>query len=141
MNKVILIGRLTRDPELRYTQSNKAVAQFTIATDRPSYNGEKETDFHNIVAWDKMAENVGKYMSKGRLIAVEGRIQYRNYENNEGKKVYITEIIASNVQFLESKNSSANNQQVTTQNTTQTDYDPYKDFGEQLTIDDSELPF
>ena len=108
MNKAILIGRLTRDPELRYTSSNRAVCQFSIAIDRPFTNqatGQREADFINIVVWDKQAENVGKYVTKGRLVAVEGRIQTRNYDNNEGRKVYVTEVVASNVQFLESKNS------------------------------------
>ena len=112
MNKAILIGRLTRDPELRYTSSNRAVCQFTIAIDRPFTNqasGQREADFINVVAWDKTGENVGKYMSKGRLIAVEGRIQTRNYDNNEGRKVYVTEVIANNVQFLESRNATSNN--------------------------------
>lgn len=110
MNKAILIGRLTRDPELRYTSSNRAVCQFTVAIDRPFTNqttGQREADFINVVVWDKTAENVGKYMAKGRLIAVEGRIQTRNYDNNEGRKVYVTEVIATNVQFLESRNAVA----------------------------------
>ena len=109
MNKAILIGRLTRDPELRYTSSNRAVCQFTVAIDRPFSNqatGQREADFINVVAWDKTGENIGKFMTKGRLIAVEGRIQTRNYDNNEGRKVYVTEVIASNVQFLESRNAS-----------------------------------
>lgn len=108
MNKAILIGRLTRDPELRYTNSNRAVCQFTLAIDRPFTNqatGQREADFINVVVWDKQAENVGKYITKGRLVAVEGRIQVRNYDNNEGRKVYVTEVVANNVQFLESKNS------------------------------------
>jgi single-strand DNA-binding protein len=111
MNKAILIGRLTRDPELRYTSSNRAVCSFTIAIDRPFTNqasGQREADFINVVAWDRTGENVGKYMAKGRLIAVEGRIQTRNYENNEGRRVYVTEVIASNVQFLESRNAQVN---------------------------------
>lgn len=111
MNKAILIGRLTRDPELRYTNSNRAVCQFTVAISRPFTNqssGEREADFINVVVWDKTAENVGKYMNKGRLIAVEGRIQTRNYENNEGRRVYVTEVVATNVQFLESRNTVQN---------------------------------
>lgn len=105
MNKVFLIGRLTKDPELRYTGSNKAVCQITVAVNRGfgNQNGNAETDFINVVLWDKTAENVAKYMTKGRLLLVEGRIQTRNYDNNEGKKVYVTEVVASNVQFLESK--------------------------------------
>ena len=115
MNKAILIGRLTRDPELRYTSSNRAVRQFTVAIDRPFTNqasGQREADFINVVAWDKTGENIGKYMTKGRLIAVEGRIQTRNYENNEGRRVYVTEVVASNVQFLESRNAANNNNSI-----------------------------
>ena len=111
MNKAILIGRLTRDPELRYTSSNRAVCQFTVAIDRPFTNqatGQREADFINVVVWDKQAENVGKFVTKGRLIAVEGRIQVRNYDNNEGRKVYVTEVVANNVQFLESRNAVQN---------------------------------
>ena len=112
MNKAILIGRLTRDPELRYTNSNRAVCQFSVAIDRPFTNqatGQREADFINVVVWDKQAENVGKYLAKGRLVAVEGRIQTRNYDNNEGRKVYVTEVVATNVQFLESRNAVQNN--------------------------------
>ena len=168
MNKAILIGRLTRDPELRYTSSNRAVCQFTVAIDRPFTNqstGQREADFINVVAWDKTGENVGKYMSKGRLIAVEGRIQTRNYDNNEGKKVYVTEVIASNVQFLESRNATqnnssfndmpeppmektpydfadnSNNNEESTPDTMNTDKDPFESFGEQIEISDNDLPF
>jgi single-strand DNA-binding protein len=104
LNSVILIGRLTKDPELRYTPSGQAVTTFTLAVDRGYQNqqGQKETDFINIVTWAKQAENVANYVKKGRLVAVEGRIQTRNYENNEGKKVYVTEVVAENVKFLES---------------------------------------
>ena len=110
MNKVILIGRLTKDPELRYTGSNRAVTQITVAVNRTftNQNGEREADFINVVIWDKQAENVAKYLTKGRLVAVEGRIQTRNYDNNEGKKVYVTEVVALSVQFLESKGSNTN---------------------------------
>ena len=164
MNKAILIGRLTRDPELRYTSSNRAVCQFSIAIDRPFTNqstGQREADFINIVAWDKTAENIGKFMSKGRLIAVEGRIQTRNYDNNEGKKVYVTEVIASNVQFLESRNAATNGNgfnsmpeppmekspydfgEETSSNNTMNidDNDPFAAFGEQVEISDNDLPF
>ena len=174
MNKAILIGRLTRDPELRYTSSNRAVCQFTIAIDRPFTNqstGQREADFINVVVWDKQAENVGKYITKGRLIAVEGRIQTRNYDNNEGRKVYVTEVIASNVQFLESRNASAvnsgngfnsmpeppmqqseptpydfadnNTSSVSSQPTMniEDEKDPFASFGEQVEISDNDLPF
>ena len=173
MNKAILIGRLTRDPELRYTTSNRAVCQFTIAIDRPFSNqatGQREADFINIVAWDKTGENVGKFMTKGRLIAVEGRIQTRNYDNNEGRKVYVTEVVASNVQFLESRNASQPTggnsfnsmpeppmQSEPTpydfgDNTSSSNYsqptmniedekDPFASFGESVEISDNDLPF
>lgn len=104
LNRVILIGRLTRDPELRYTPAGVAVTQFTIAVDRSytSGQGEREADFIPIVTWRQLAETCANYLRKGRLTAVEGRIQVRNYENNEGKRVYVTEVIADNVRFLES---------------------------------------
>lgn len=104
LNRVILIGRLTRDPELRYTPSGVAVTQFTIAVDRPftSQGGEREADFIPVVTWRQLAETCANYLRKGRLTAVEGRIQVRNYENNEGRRVYVTEVIADNVRFLES---------------------------------------
>lgn len=104
LNRVILIGRLTRDPELRYTPAGVAVTQFTLAVDRPftSGQGEREADFIPVVTWRQLAETCANYLRKGRLTAVEGRIQVRNYENNEGKRVYVTEVIADNVRFLES---------------------------------------
>jgi len=108
LNRVILIGRLTKDPELRYTPGGVAVAQFTLAVDRPfkDQQGEREADFIPIVVWRQQAENCANYLRKGRLAAVEGRIQVRNYDNNEGKRVYVTEVIADNVRFLESANSA-----------------------------------
>jgi single-strand DNA-binding protein len=106
LNRVILIGRLTKDPEMRYTPAGVAVTQFTLAVDRPftSGQGEREADFIPIVTWRQLAETCANYLRKGRLTAVEGRIQVRNYENNEGKRVYVTEVIADNVRFLESGN-------------------------------------
>ncbi len=159
LNRVILIGRLTRDPELRYTPSGVAVAQFTLAVDRPfsrEQGGEREADFIPIVTWRQLAETCANYLRKGRLTAVEGRIQVRNYENNEGRRVYVTEVIADNVRFLESPNreggsqgqndfsggggygggsrgagprSSGNNQ------------DPFADDGRPIDISDDDLPF
>ena len=107
MNKVFLIGRLTRDPELRYTSSNIAVATFSIAVDRNFSNaaGEREADFINIVVWRKQAENVKNYMHKGSQVAIDGRIQTRSYDDTDGKKRYVTEVVADNVQFLDSKGS------------------------------------
>lgn len=103
LNRTILIGRLTKDPELRYTSSGVATCSFTLAVDRPtSKDREKETDFIPIVVWRQLAETCTNYLRKGRLAAVEGRIQVRTYDNSEGKRVYVTEVIADNVRFLES---------------------------------------
>lgn len=109
LNQVVLIGRLTKDPELRYTPSGVAVAQFNLAVDRPFPNqaGEKEADFIPIVVWKTIAENVANYVKKGHQVAVTGRIQVRNYENNEGRRVYVTEVIGQNVQFLTSNQSES----------------------------------
>jgi len=109
MNRVELIGRITRDPELRYTSSNIATTRFTLAVNRPfqSQNGEQGTDFINIVVWRKQAENVKKYVSKGSLVAVEGRIQTGSYER-DGQRVYTTDVVADSVQFLETKAQSQN---------------------------------
>ncbi|WP_433748308.1 single-stranded DNA-binding protein [Paenibacillus amylolyticus] len=128
LNRSILIGRLTRDPELRYTPAGVAVTQFTLAVDRPfSNNGEKEADFIPVVTWRQLAETCANYLRKGRLCAVEGRIQVRNYENNEGKRVYVTEVIADNVRFLE-----RGEQQESTQS---------RDEGKPIDIADDDLPF
>ena len=111
MNKAILIGRLTRDPELRSTPAGRNVCQFSIAVNRTftNANGDREADFINCVVWDKQAENLVKYQKKGNQIAVDGRIQTRNYEDKDGKRVYVTEILANNISFLDSKGSSAGN--------------------------------
>ena len=112
MNKAILIGRLTRDPELRTTPTGRNVCQFSVAVNRTytNANGEREADFINCVVWDKQAENLVKYQKKGNQIAVDGRIQTRNYEDKDGKRVYVTEILANNISFLDSKgtNTSSN---------------------------------
>ena len=104
MNKVILIGRLTKDPEIRYTQTSKAVANFTIAVSRRFK--KDEADFINCVAWEKTAEFISKYFSKGGMIAVVGSIQTRTWEDNEGKKRYITEVIADQAYFTGSKSKT-----------------------------------
>lgn len=147
LNKVILVGRLTRDPEIRYTTSNRAVAQFTVAIDRPFTNqasGQREADFINVVAWDKIGENVGKYLTKGRLCAVEGRMQTRSYENNEGRKVYVTEVIASNVQFLERKQDNSNFENMPEppiQESKTEEKDPFEMMAQAVEITDNDLPF
>lgn len=102
MNSVVLIGRLTRDPELRYTTSQMAVATFTLAIDRPTKaDKEKETDFPRIKAFGKTAENCEKYLVKGRMCAVQGSLQTGSYEDKDGKRVYTTDVLANRVEFLE----------------------------------------
>ncbi|NMB12366.1 MAG: single-stranded DNA-binding protein [Firmicutes bacterium] len=103
LNRVILIGRLTADPELRYTQSGTAVTNFRLAVDRPFTNqsGEREADFIPIVVWDKQAENCANYLNKGRLVAVDGRIQVRSYDAQDGTRRWVTEVVAQDVRFLD----------------------------------------
>lgn len=103
LNRVVLIGRLTRDPELRYTPSGVAVASFALAVERPfvSQSGEREVDFIDIVAWRKLAETVANHLNKGRLVAVDGRLQVRSYETQEGQKRRVAEVVADNVRFLD----------------------------------------
>ena len=105
LNKVILVGRLTRDPDLRYIQSGEAVANFTLAVDRPFTNqkGEKETDFVRIVVWKKQAENCAQYLNKGSMAAVDGRLQLRNYEDSSGEKKQAVEVVAERVVFIGGK--------------------------------------
>lgn len=105
LNRIILIGRLTRDPELRFTPNGKAVCQFTLAVDRQFANqdGNREADFINIVVWNKPAENCAQYLAKGRMTAVDGRLQIRSYEGNDGQRRYVTEVIAGAVCFLSPK--------------------------------------
>ena len=105
INNVVLVGRLVRDPELRYTPSNQAVATFTLAVNRlfKSQNGECEADFINCVIWRQQAENLANWAKKGALIGITGRIQTRNYENQQGQRVYVTEVVAENFQLLESR--------------------------------------
>lgn len=111
INKIVIIGRLTRDPELRTTQSGTAVANFTVACERDfaGKDGNRETDFIPVIVWKGQAEVCEKYLSKGRLVGVEGRLQIRNYEDNKGVKRTIAEIVASSVQFLSPKNDGDNN--------------------------------
>lgn len=106
MNKVILVGRLAQDPEVRYTQSGKAVASFTIAVQRFGGGAQKEADFIPIVAWEKLAETCGNNLTKGQRVLVEGRLQIRSYETNDGQKRRVAEVIAQNIEFLERKQQS-----------------------------------
>lgn len=106
MNKVILIGRLAQDPEVRYTQAGKAVASFNLAVNR--FGQKDSADFIPIVAWEKLAETCGNNLSKGRRIGVEGRLQIRSYETTDGQKRRIAEVVAQSIEFLDSKQSSDN---------------------------------
>lgn len=150
LNTVVLVGRLTKDPELTYTPSGVAVTRFTIAVNRPFSNqqGQREADFVNCVVWRKPAENLANYMRKGNLIGVDGRIQTRNFDDKDGKRVFVTEVVANSVSFLESnrnqqntqqnnqQNNQQSNQQSAPQDNTQPDYS-----GEPMDISDDDLPF
>lgn len=113
INNVVLVGRLTKDPDLRYTSSGTAVATFTLAVNRnfTSQNGNREADFINCVIWRKSAETLANYARKGTLLGVTGRIQTRSYDNQQGQRVYVTEVVAENFQLLESRAASENRQQ------------------------------
>ena len=158
MNKVILMGRLTRDPEVRYTQTNNTVvASFSLAVNRrfAKQGEERQADFINIVAWSKLGEFCSKYFKKGQQVGIIGRIQTRNYDDKDGKKVYVTEILASNISFLDSKgtgatgNTSFNNLPEppmvdTSSNNMETvsvEKDPFEAFGDSIEISDNDLPF
>ena len=158
MNKVFLIGRLTKDPELRYTSSNVAVATFSVAVNRNFTNqaGEREADFINIVVWRKQAENCKNYLNQGSQVAIDGRIQTRNYDDQNGQKRYVTEVVADNVQFLDTKaqreqRQSTPSNDVNPYNLPSEDEapqsfndipeDPFKDFGEEIKIEENDLPF
>lgn len=128
MNKVILIGRLTKDPELRYTQNGTAVCTFTLAVNRAfTKEGEQSADFINIVVWGKIGENSAKYLSKGRQVAIEGKLQVRSYDGDDGKKRYVTEVIAERVEFIGSGDKK-----------TQRNDD---DFGTEIEISEADIPF
>lgn len=162
INNIVLVGRLTKDPELKYTANGTATATFSLAVNRNFTNasGEREADFINCVIWRKPAETLANYAHKGTLIGVTGRIQIRNYENQQGQRVYVTEVVAENFQLLESKNSNSsqyksdtdvpnenngnyakNNQNATQTNLGASPMDKYSDPFGGVTIDDQELPF
>lgn len=158
MNSVILVGRLTRDPELRTTPNGIATCQISLAVNGiPNQNGERTTDFINVVVWRRQAENVAKFCQKGSQVGVEGKIHTRSYDANDGSKRYVTEVVASNITFLGS--SSGNRNQNTssgsggipdmnivssmpnTNETTDLNDDPFKDFGSEVVLSDDDLPF
>ena len=158
MNKVVLIGRLTKDPELRYTPSNVPTTTFSLAVNRnfTNQNGVREADFINIVVWRKQAETAKKYLSKGSLIAIEGRIQTRSYDAQDGSKRYVTEVVVENAEFVGGKNDGS-----TPTVSTDTTYmdapaeapidvmpeydisksDPYENYDKDVSLSDDDLPF
>ena len=150
INRTILVGRLTRDPELRYTNGGAAVATFTIAVNRQftNQNGEREADFISCVIWRKAAENFANFTHKGSLVGIDGRIQTRNYENQQGQRVYVTEVVADSFQMLESRqergnvptpppSATQNNQK---QSSPADSHDPFAN-SEPMNIQDDDLPF
>lgn len=148
INNVTLVGRLTKDVELRYTPANQAVATFTLAVNRTfkNANGEREADFINVVIWRQSAENFANWAKKGALIGITGRIQTRNYENQQGQRVYITEVIAENFQMLESRSQQQGQQQSQQQQRPQATQqqakqpDPFSG-GAPMNLSDDDLPF
>lgn len=143
INRVILVGRLTKDPEYRQTPNGVSVATFALAVNRPFTNsqGEREADFINVVVFRRQADNVNNYLSKGSLAGVDGRVQSRNYENNEGRRVFVTEVVADNVQFMDSKSSNQqNNQPQQQRGQAPAGNNPFSN-DNNANIDDDDLPF
>lgn len=163
INRVVLVGRLTRDPELRYTPNGVAVANFGIAVNRPFTNqrGEREADFFNCVVWRKQAENVANYLKKGSLAGIDGRLQSRRYENQEGRQVTVVEVQAESVQFLEPRSVTASrgsdpqmsppmdqwegsqgySSGQSSGQSADLSNDPFADAGKTIDISDDDLPF
>lgn len=135
INRAVLIGRLTRDVELKYTNSGDSVAGFTLAVNRQftNRNGDREADFINCVMWRKSAENFAKFTQKGSLVGIEGRIQTRNYENDSGTRVYITEVVTSSFSLLESKSGGSHDDQSSQQ--------AAPPIGTDVNVSDDDLPF
>lgn len=168
INRVVIVGRLTKDPELRYTPNGIASCRFTVAVNRTfkGQNGEQEADFINCQAWRKQAENLANFMKKGNLIGLEGKIQTGSYEGQDGKRVYTTDVVADSIQFLEPRNSAGGSQSTpnyqsstNTGGTNQTppqgnyggnnnqpsytrvDEDPFANSKGPIAVDESDLPF
>lgn len=134
MNKVFLLGRLVRDPEIRTTQGGKMVTSFTLAVDRFGGGRDNSADFITIVTWDKLAENCGNSLSKGQRALVEGRLQIRSFEGKDGQKRWVTEVVAQSVEFLERRSSSG------TVAESSAPHDSAAQFGQDVAPDD-EIPF
>ena len=137
INNVVLVGRLTRDPELRYTPSNVAVATFSLAVNRNFKNqaGDYEADFISCIMWRQQAENFANWLKKGALVGITGRIQTRSYDNQQGQRVYVTEVVAESFQTLEKKDNSANNASMENQ------IPPSFEKTNPMDISDDDLPF
>ena len=133
MNKVVLIGRLVADPELKYTPNGKAVCNVTVAVDRQTKDGG--TDFIDVVVWNKNAENLAQYMSKGRQLAVDGSIQKRSYEDKEGDKRWVTEVLANRIEFIGSKGDGGKKA------TSQSEQAQGSQYGQPVSFSDEDLPF
>lgn len=143
INKVVLVGRLTKNPEYRTTPNGISVSTFTLAVNRTftNSNGEREADFINVVTFKKQADNVNNYLSKGSLVGVEGRIQTRNYENNEGQRIYVTEVVAERVHFLDSKGNSQQNNSSQQQRQVLAGNAPFANANGRIDISLDDLPF
>lgn len=144
INNVVLVGRLTKDPDLRYTANGTGVATFTLAVNRNFTNqdGNREADFINCVIWRKSAETLANYAHKGTLLGVTGRVQTRNYDNQQGQRVYVTEVVADSFQLLESRSNNEkrhDDKQQQNTNTNNSATDPFN--GSSIDIGDDELPF
>lgn len=146
INNVVLVGRLTKDPELRYTPSGVAVTKFTLAVNQNfKTDGEQKADFINCTVWRKPAENAANFLKKGSLAGIEGRIQTGSYEGQDGKRVYTTEVVCDSVQFLEPKNNSnnesSNQSSPNESNYTRVDEDPFASGSGPIEVSDDDLPF
>lgn len=151
INRVTLTGRLTKDPDLKYTSSGAAVGTFGLAVNRQftNANGDREADFINCVIWRKSAENFANFTHKGSLVGIDGRLQTRNYENQQGQRVYVTEVIVDNFSLLESRgtrqeasaNSDANHTQTGSNQMRNKPADPFDSKGQAIDISDDDLPF
>ena len=143
LNRVTLVGRLTKDAELRRTSNGKAVASFTLAVNRNFKTGDgQDADFINVVAWGKVAENTANYCSKGSLVSVDGRLQTRTYENNQGQKVFVTEIVADSVQFIDTRRNENRQAEAQKQEQKKSEsYVPNEPLINDFELDESDIQF
>lgn len=142
LNRVVLVGRLTKDPELKKTPSGLAIANLTLAVNRAFSNnkGEREADFIPVIVWRKQAENAAKYLKKGSLAGIDGRMQTRNYDGQDGRRVYVTEVIAESVQYLDTKVNSQQQNTSTTSNAANYNADPFGS-NQKIDVTEKDTPF